>query len=228
MQKKVFSWWWHNRWRHRVASKSAFSILHYIWNNKRFHDNKNRAKISSLNFLCICIMRLWLHLYKCVFIASLVTSTGHGVGQILILIYLRQYLSHSINQKLKMSEMRMAIFRVNSISGMYSGKKNVASSKWRPFQNFEISNTASIGPQIWSDCPKLCQKYFSWWWRHRWCHRVSSKFPSIVLFRSLAPGASCNGDVSSIDANMVIVFLGYTCQKTISRSRQTFLQEVMW
>ena len=44
------------------------------------------------------------------------------------------------------------------------------------FENFEILNTASIWPQIWKDRPKLCQKkVFSWWWRHRWRHRVASK-----------------------------------------------------
>ena len=33
----------------------------------------------------------------------------------------------------------------------------------------------------------------------------------------LAPGANCKGDVSSVNANIIIVFLGYTsCQKMIS------------
>ena len=32
----------------------------------------------------------------------------------------------------------------------------------------------------------------------------------------LAPGASYKGNVSSINANIIIVFLGYTCQKAIS------------
>ena len=32
----------------------------------------------------------------------------------------------------------------------------------------------------------------------------------------MAPGANCKGNVSSINANIVIGFLGYTCQKTIS------------
>ena len=41
---------------------------------------------------------------------SLMTSQDHKVGQILKLTYLRQYLSYSIDQKLKMSEMIMAIF----------------------------------------------------------------------------------------------------------------------
>ena len=53
------------------------------------------------------------------------TSPGHKIGQILKLIYLRQYLSYSVDQKLKMSEMLMAIFLVYSASGITSGKKFV-------------------------------------------------------------------------------------------------------
>ena len=52
---------------------------------------KQRAKISSLNFLCICIIRLWLQLYEYIFMTSLMTSPGHKIGQILKLIYLRHY-----------------------------------------------------------------------------------------------------------------------------------------
>ena len=48
---------------------------------------------------------------------SLMTSQDHKVGQILKLIYLRQYLSYSVDQKLKMSGMLMAIFLVYSTSG---------------------------------------------------------------------------------------------------------------
>ena len=54
---------------------------------------------------------------------SLITSPGHKIGQILKFIYLRQYLSCSADQKLKMSEMFMAIFLVYSTSGISSGKK---------------------------------------------------------------------------------------------------------
>ena len=62
-------------------------------------------------------MRLWLSLYKYIFIASSVTSPGHKVGQILKLTHLRQYLSYSVDQKLKMWEMLMAIFLVYPTSG---------------------------------------------------------------------------------------------------------------
>ena len=123
-----------------------------------FFITKNRAKIYSLNFLCIGIMSLWLQLYKYIFMTSLMTSPGNKIGPILKLIYLRQYLS-------------------------YRQKKFVASSKWRHFENFEILNTASIWLQIWKDRLKLCQKCFLWWWRHRWRHGVASKFLSIIMFR---------------------------------------------
>ena len=88
-----------------------------------FMITKQRSKILSSNFLCICIMRLWLQLYKCIFITSLITSPGHKVGQILKLKYLRTYLNYSVDQKLKMSEMLTAIFLVYSTSGITSGKK---------------------------------------------------------------------------------------------------------
>ena len=46
---------------------------------------------------------------------------GHKVGPILKLIYHREYLNYSVDQKLKMSEMLMAIFLVYSTSGITSG-----------------------------------------------------------------------------------------------------------
>ena len=55
--------------------------------------------------------------------ASLMTSPGHKIGQNLKLIYLRHYLHYSIDQKLKMSDMLMAIFLVYYPSGITSGKK---------------------------------------------------------------------------------------------------------
>ena len=54
---------------------------------------------------------------------SLMTSPGNKIGQILRLIYLRQYFSYSVDQKLKMSEMLMAILLVYSNSSITSGKK---------------------------------------------------------------------------------------------------------
>ena len=54
---------------------------------------------------------------------SLMTSQDHKVTQVLKLIYLRQYLSYSVDQKLKMSEILITIFLVYSTSGITSGKK---------------------------------------------------------------------------------------------------------
>ena len=54
-------------------------------------------------------------------------------------IYLRQYLSESVDQKLKMSEMLMAIFLVYSTSGITSGKKSLSRAQNSGhFENFEI------------------------------------------------------------------------------------------
>ena len=55
---------------------------------------------------------------------SLMTSQDCKVSQILKLIYFRQYLSWSVDQKLKISEMSMAIFPVYSTSGIISGKNS--------------------------------------------------------------------------------------------------------
>ena len=126
-----------------------------------FMITKQRAKISSLNFLCICIIRLWLQLYEYIFMTSLMTSPGHKIGQILKLIYLRQYLNYSVDQKLKMSEMLTAIFLVYSPSGITSGKKSLLrAQKGGHFENFEILNKTSTWPQIWKDRPKLCKKKY--------------------------------------------------------------------
>ena len=149
-----------------------------------FMITKQQAKISSLNSLCICIIKLWLQLFEYIFMTSLMTSPGHKISQILKVIYLRQYLNYSVDQKLKISEMLMAIFLVYSPTGITFGKKSLPRAQnGGHFENFEILNTASIWPQIWKDGPKLCQKKFLWWWRHRWCHRVASKFLSIFKFR---------------------------------------------
>ena len=124
-----------------------------------FMLTKQRAKISSLNFLCICIMRLWLKLYKYIYdIIDDVTRSQNMSN--FKLIDLRQYLSYSVNQMLKMSEMLMAIFLVYSPSGITSVKRVCRAQNGGHFENFEILNTASIWPQMWKDRPKLCQKSF--------------------------------------------------------------------
>ena len=122
---------------------------------------KQRAKISSSNVLCICIMRLWLQWYKCIFMTSLMTSPGHKVGQILKLIYLREYLNYSVDQKLKMLEMLKAIFLVYSTSGITSGKKVCRELKmaaflkiWNIKHSFNLTSGMKRSSQI------MQKKYF--------------------------------------------------------------------
>ena len=149
-----------------------------------FMITTQRAKISSLNFLCICIIRLWLQLYEYKFMTSCMTSPSHKIGHIFKLIYLRQYLSYSVAQKLKMSEMLMAIFLVYSTTGITSGKKSFVGLKMAA-----ILKTLKYQAQFQFDLryemivPNYAKKVFLWWWRHRWRHRVASKFLSIFMFR---------------------------------------------
>ena len=108
---------------------------------------------------------------------SSMTSQDHKVGQILKLIYLRQYLSYGVDQKLEMSEMLMAIFPVYSTSGITSGKKVC-----RELKLAAILKILKYLTQLQFDfryekiVPDYAKKkVFSWWWRHRWRHRVASK-----------------------------------------------------
>ena len=85
------------------------------------------------------------------------------------------------------------------------------------FENSDILNTASIWPQILQKLSQIMpKKFFSWQWRHRWRHMVASNFPSIFMFRRGWFREQVASNVSSINANIIIVILGYTCQKTIS------------
>ena len=95
---------------------------------------------------------------------SLMTSPGHKIGQIVKLIYLRQYLNYSVEQKLKMSEMLMAIFLVYSPSGITSGKKVCRELKkaaiwkfWNIKHSFNLTSDMKRLSQI------MPKKVFSWW-----------------------------------------------------------------
>ena len=54
---------------------------------------------------------------------DVIDDVTRSQSQILKLIYLLQYLSYSVDQKLKLSEMLTAIFLVYSTSGITYGKK---------------------------------------------------------------------------------------------------------
>ena len=109
----------------------------------------------------------------------------------------------------------MAIFLVNSTSSITSDKKSLSGSKWRPFWKFW--NTASIWPQIWKDRPKLCQKFFygddvindiTWW---------PQSFSLYSCLGEVGSGSKLQGQrlVNKCQCHNCL-FLGYTCQKTIS------------
>ena len=83
---------------------------------------------------------------------SLMTPPRHKVAQIVKLIYRRQYLSQSVDHKLKMSEMLMATFLVYSASGITSAKKFITTF-------FMITkNRAKI-----SSLNFLCIGIMRWW-----------------------------------------------------------------
>ena len=125
------------------------SQLKYIYHPRYYHPRKRGDNVFTLCVCCLCLyhdvcpddltMKDWchtnnilqVHCWGCLVVqvmfhalmTSLMTSQGDKVGQILKLTYLRQYLSYSVDQKLKMSEMLMAIFLACSTSGITSGEK---------------------------------------------------------------------------------------------------------
>ena len=70
----------------------------------------------------------------------------------------------------------MAIFLVYSTSGIASGKKVC-----RELKMAAILKILKYETQLQFDLryekivPNYAKKVFSWWWRHRWRHRVASK-----------------------------------------------------
>ena len=70
----------------------------------------------------------------------------------------------------------MAIFVAYSNSGVTSGKKFVATSKWRPFWKCQnIKHSFNLTSEMKRSSQIMQEKIFSLWWRHRWRHRVTSK-----------------------------------------------------
>ena len=123
------------------------------------------------------------------------TSRGHKIGQILKLIYLRQYLSYSVDQKLKISEMLMVIFLVYSISGITSGKK-----KFVGLRMAAILKILKYLTQLQFDLkyekivPNDAKNFFLWWWCHRWRHRVASIFSLYSCLGEVSSGSKLQGE----------------------------------
>ena len=121
------------------------------------------------------------------------TSPDHKIGQILKLIYRRQYWSYSIDQKLKMSKMLMAIFLVYSTSGITTGKKSLSGSKWRPFWKFwNIKHSFNLTSDMKRSSQIMPKKVF-------YGDDVKGSPQSFSLYHvkvRLAPGANCKGNVN--------------------------------
>ena len=131
-------------WLPRESRSGVRNLLHCISITR-----VSQVMFSACVFVCLCLchdvcpddltIKEWCHInnilqvhcWGCLVVqvmfyalmASLMTSPDHKVGQILTLIHLRQYLSYSIDQNFKISEMLMAIFLVYSNSGITSGEK---------------------------------------------------------------------------------------------------------
>ena len=73
---------------------------------------------------------------------SLMTSAGRKIGQIWKFLYLQKCFTYSVDQKLEISEMLMAILLVNLTSGINSDKKSLSRHQnGGHLENFEILNT---------------------------------------------------------------------------------------
>ena len=136
-----------------------------------------KTKISSLNHLCIGIMRLWLHLYKSLFMTSLMMSPGQKVGQF------RNW-SPSIFQLERQSKSQ----NIGNTRGYLAGIVNLwyyircdlnMAAILKILKYLTQINLTSGMKRPSQIMPK---KYFSRLWRHRWHHSVASKLPSIFMF----------------------------------------------
>ena len=164
----------------------------------------------ALSFVCLCLyhdvcpddltMKDWCHTNNILqvhcrgclvvqvmfhaLITSSMTSPGHKIGQILKVIYLRQYLNYSVDQKLKMSEILMAIFLVYSPSGIASGKKVCRELKMAAIMKIlKYQTQLQFDLRYENIVPNYAKKVFSCWRRHRWRRRVASNFLYIFMFR---------------------------------------------
>ena len=155
-----------------VWPQSQLSMFLYKWNNNIFHDNSKTSNILQVHCWGCLVVLVMFH----VLVTSLMTSPGHKISQILKLTYLHQYLRYSIDKKLKISEMLVAIFLVYSTCGITSGEKVCHELEMAAILKLWKYNT-----QLWFDLrykknvPNFAKKVFLWWWRHRWRPSVISK-----------------------------------------------------
>ena len=100
----------------------------------------------------------------------------------------------------------------------FRSKKFVASSKWRPFWKFwNIKHSFNLTSDMNRSSQIMPKKVFFVMMTSSMTSKGRLKVSLYIhVKKRLAPGANCKGNVSSINANIIIVFLGYTCQKMIS------------
>ena len=112
----------------------------------------------------------------------------------------------------------MVIFLVYSTSGITSGKKKfVASSKWRPFWKFwNIKHSFNLTSDMKKKHPNLIAIFFhgddiiydvTGW---------AQSFPLYSCLGEVGSGSKLHGQCLVNKCKYLIVFLDYTCQKTIS------------
>ena len=127
--------------------KEAVCICKTIFFSRLSFNNKRTIRAGKS-----CIMILWLHLYKCVLMTSHSDDVTRSQNrQNFELVYLRQYLSSSVHIE-NASGYLAGIFNVPY---HFEKKKFSRATNGGHFENYEISNTDSILPQIWKDRPQI-------------------------------------------------------------------------
>ena len=152
------------------------------------------------------------------------TSPDHKVGQILKLIFLHQYLSNSVDQKLKMSEMLIAILLVCSTSGITSGEKVCRELKmaailkfWYIKYRFNLMSDMKRSSQI------MPKKFFWWWWRHRFSKWLTIYVTILRYDESNVYSLQCSKltamyQTEAIVPNIVLKYIGFIPLFVLKRS----------
>ena len=129
-------------------------------------------------------MRLCLHLYKSVFMTSLMTSPYHKVCQFLKLMYPHEYSARDSIKSSKYWKYSWLSCWYIPLPVLYQVKMFVATSKWRTFWKFwNIKHGFNLSSDMKRPSKIMPKKYFWRWWGHRWRHRMASNLPSIFMFR---------------------------------------------
>ena len=151
-------------------------------------------------------------------VTSSMTSPRHKVGKILKLIYIRQYFSYRVDQKLKISYMLMAIWLVYSTNGITSGKKVCRDLKMAAILKiFKYERQLHFYLIYENIVPNYAKKVFFMVMTSSMTSHGGLKIgPLYSCLGEARSGSKWKGHVSSIHANIVMVFLGYTCMKKIS------------